>query len=475
MTDYNSSMTYYPSNYNRLFNDKAFISNLISLIKSKIGRQLFRSEKAYIINVLKNIDPVIFTGKNTNTVLNVLSTKISEDIVKNPCGNEEDDVNIHEMLKSQIGVSTEDDTSQIVKSEKDFTEQITTTFSNQVEITSLLGNKTIADLQRIVNPSLVKRTVYILLDTRYRILDNDGTTYFQWSFNNNEITSQGTVNAIGNIRDISALRIFPVRLPYNSYLDNDYDRITIFIQELSAQSFIGQENRRFHFMFSSTTRDRWVDLEPESFNDGYFRFRTPVTRLDTITVNLGSPLEQIVFDTDRMLATTTNYTTFTEFTTVSPHNLETGDRIYISNFSTANIATDNVMVSAINKTIGHIATITGTNTLTIDVDSSAIRVLGVGTITVTNGSPIIVGVGTSFGLSFYINDVIEILGAKYTILSIQSQTQLTVTTGYNDVSASGLTYYKNNILTSVRPTIYFGSKRIFFPLEVEFYDTEAKS
>ena len=84
-------------------------------------------------------------------------------------------------------------------------------------------------------------------------------------FNNNEITSQGTVNAIGNIRDITALRIFPIKLPYNSYIDNDYTRVTIFIQEISAQSFIGQENRRFHFMFSTTVDDRWINLEPESF------------------------------------------------------------------------------------------------------------------------------------------------------------------------------------------------------------------
>lgn len=474
MSDHNSNLTYYPSNYNRLFNDKAFITNLLSLIKSKLGRQLYRTEKTYILNVLKNIDPIIFTGKNTQSILNVLSGKIAEDITKNPCGNE-DDINIHEMLKSQIGVSTEDDTSQIVKSDKDFTDQITTSFANQVEVTSLLGNKTITDLQRIINPSLVKKTVYVIMDTRYRTLDNDGTTYFQWIFNNNEITSQGTVNAIGNIRDITALRIFPIKLPYNSYIDNDYTRATIFIQEISAQSFIGQENRRFHFMFSTTVDDRWVNLEPESFNDGYFRFRTPVTRLDTITLTLGSPLEQIVFDTDRMLSTVTNYSTTTEFTTVSPHVLETGDRVYISNFSTANINTDTVIVSAINKTAGHLITVTGTSTFTIDVDSTNVRILGPGTISVTNGSPIIIGLGTTFGISFNTEDVIEILGSKYSILSIQSQLQLTLNTDYTNVTAGGLTYYKNNILTGMRPTAYFGSKRIFFPMEIEFFDSESKS
>jgi hypothetical protein len=473
MTDYNSSITYYPSNYNRLFNDKSFVSGLITLIKSKLGRQLYRTEKAYIINVLKNIDPVIFTGKNNKTILDVLSTKISEDIIKNPCGNEDNDINIHEMLKTQIGVSTEDDTSGTTKSEQDFTTQITSTFNNQVDVVSLLGNKTLADLQKLINPGLVKRTISIILDTRYRILDNDGTTYFRWNFNNNEITTQGTVNAIGNIRDITSIRIFPIRLPYNSHLDNDYDRVTIFIQEFSAQAFIAQENRRFHFIFSTSTADRWINLEPESFNDGYFRFRTPITRLDTLTLTLGSPLEQVVFDTDRMLANVTTYATTTEFTTVSPHILETGDRVYISNFSTANINTDTVFVSAINRTSGHLVTVTGASTFKIDIDSSSIRILGAGTVDVTNGSPIVLGSGTSFGSMFNTGDAIEISGINYPILSINTQSQLTLAANYSGTTASGLTYYKNNTLTGMRPTIYFGSKRIFFPMEIEFYDTES--
>ncbi len=471
MTEYENNFTYFSSNYNRLFNDKAFIIDLLSMIKKNLGRHLLKPEKSYIINVLKNIDPVIFMGKNTQHILKVLSGKIAEDIVQNPCG-EDENVDIHEMMKEQIGV-VGDNTAIDSQSEShtDFATQIVTTFSNQVEVTSLLGNKTIADLQRIINPGLVKRTVSIMLDSRYRTLDNDGTTYFQWVFNNNEITLQGTVNAVGNIKDITAIRIFPIKLPYNSNMDNDYGRASILIQEMSAQSFIAQENRRFHFIFSTTVDDRWINLEPESFNDGYFRFRTPITRLDTFTLTFGSPLERVTFDTDRMLANITIYSTITTFMTTSPHNLETGDRIYISNFSTANINTDTIIVTAINRTEGHIATITGSDTLTIDVNSSAVQVTGAGTVSVTNGSPIVLGTSTTFGISFNASDVIEINGVKYTILSIQSQTQLTLVVDYAGVTATGLTYSKNNILTGVRPTLYFGSKRAFFPMEIEFYDS----
>ncbi len=478
--DYNSSFTYYPSNYNRLFNDEQFITKLGFVLRKKLGRQLNRVDTMATINTLKGIDPVIFKGKSIGIILNSLASQISENIVNYYCNNNKNEVDIHEMQKSEIGVSTEDNPfDSTIKQERDFTEQITSTFSTQVEVTSLLGNRTLTDLQRLINPGLVKKNIYIMLDTRYRILDNDGTTYFQWNFINNEITTQGTVNAIGNIRDITAIRIFPVRIPYNSAGDNDYRRITIYIQEFSAQSFIAQENRRFHFMFNANVGDRWIELEPENFNDGYFRFRNPLTRFDTLTLTFGSPLEQLVFDTDRMLSNVTdfNYTlnniNYTEFTTVSPHVLETGDRVYITNFTTANPNTDTVFVSAINKSAGHLVTVTGSTTFIVKVDSSNIRYIGAGTVSVTNGSPIVVGSGTSFGSMFNAGDSIEISGIIYPILSIQTQTQLTLTTNYTNITAGGLAYYKNNILSGNRPTVYFGSKRIFIGMEVEFYESSS--
>ncbi len=475
--DYNGYLTYQPSNYNRLFNDKMFISRLIEMVKVKIGRHLNKTEKMAVINILKNINPVIFKGENYKTILSALTAKISEDIIKTPCYRDED-INIHEMLKSELGVATED-AGPVIKTETDFAEQITSTFSTQVEVTSLLGNKTLTDLQRLINPELVKKNIYILLDTRYRLLENDGTTYFKWNFINTEINAQGAVNAIGNIRDITSLRIYPVRIPYNTNGDNDYDRITIFIQEFSAQSFIAQENRRFHFMFNPTTTDRWIDLAPDYFNDGYFRFRNPITRLETLTLTFGSPLEQMTFDTDRMLTSISSYITqinniyYITFTTTSAHNLETGDRVYISNFTTENPSTDNIVVSAVNRSNGHIISIVDDFNFNINVNGTSLRTLGSGTINVVNGSPIITGSGTVFGSTFNVNDKIEILGVFYKILSIQSHVQLTLTTNYLGLSLMSLSYYRNNIIYDLRPTAYFGSKRIFIAMEVEYFSSDA--
>jgi hypothetical protein len=469
MSNHNSYNTYHPTNHNRIFNDKGFIVQLNQEIRNKLGRQLNRTEKLYMINALKSINPAIFRNRTIPEIIALLSDTIAEGIVKNVCPDSSADINIHEMLKSELGVSTEDNPSFDAKSERDFTTQITATFANQVEIVSLLGNRTVADLQKIINPDLVKQYIYILLDSRYRVLDTDGTTTLRWNFVNNEATAQGSVNAIGNIKDITAMRISPVRIPYNSQADTDYDRVSIFIQEISAQSVIAQENRRYHFLFRVNASNRWLDLEPENFNDGYFRFRNPITRLETMTLSFGSPLEPITFTTDRMLANITSYAATTEFTTVSPHNIETGDLIYISNFSTANNNTENVIFSAINRASGHIAIVTGLSTFTIDIVSTSIRTIGTGTVNVTNGSAIVTGTGTSFGTFLAVNDSIEISGVLYSILSIQTQTQLTLKINYLGTTAGGLVFHKNNILNGIRPTVYFGSKRIFIPIEIEYY------
>ena len=475
MTDYNSNFTYQPNNYNRLFNDKSFINSLLQEIRYKLGRPLMRPEKMMISNTLKNINPVIFQNKTKENIIKGLSDSIAEQIVKNPC-KDEDDVNIHELLKSQIGVSTSSEYGgNDVKTDKDFTDQLTSSFTNQVEITSLLGNKSITDLQRIINPGLVKKNIYILLDSRYRILDNDGTTAFQWNFNNNELTTQGSVNAIGNIRDITSMRICPIRIPYNSNADNEYQRVTMLIQEFSAQSFIGQENRRFHFIFKPEVSDRWIDLQTDNFNDGYFEFRNPITRLETFTISFGSPLEQIIFDTDRANASILDagYAAVTTFNTISPHNLETGDTVIISGFSTANSnGNDNNVVSAINKIKGHIITYIDLNSFSIPVNSTNIKVNGVGTLRVSNGSPVIIGGGTSFSTVFSVGDMIEILNIKYKILSIQSDVTLTLTTNYDLATTGTLSFKKNNIVTGLQVIAYFTSKRIFITLNLEYYASE---
>lgn len=472
MNDY-GSLKYFPNEHNKLFANPKFIRQLISDIKVKLGRQIMINEREHILNILQNINPVKFNNIPIDKILKILTDTIVEQLAKVKCDGDEDQINIHELLKAEIGVAGESGNTDNIKSTNSFTSQITSSFSNQVDIISLFGNKSLTDLQRLVNPELVKTHSYIMLDTRYRSLDNDGTEYFKWNFINNEIISQGTVNALGNIGDIISMRIFPIRIPYASQADNNYSRVSLYIQEFSSQSFIAQENKRFHWLFKPVVNGRYIELKTDTFNDGIYRFRQPITRLDTLTFTFGSPLDTIFFDNDRLLTLINSYANPIVFTTNVPHQLETGDIVITSGFTTTNPISDSTLISSINTTSGNIAIVISNTSFSIDVNATSIRAQGAGTITVVNGSTQVVGIGTNFSSVLIANDYIEILGSKYSVVSIQSNLQLTISPAYGSTGAAGLVYYKNNILSSLGVTSYFTSKRMFIPIEIEYYNGNA--
>lgn len=468
--NYNGFMSHYSTN--GLYNDPNFINLLTAKISNNLGRNLSRAEYATAASVMKNIDPVIFKGKRLNDIINAMASTITDEINKNPCHGDEEE-NIHETLKGMIGIKTQE--GNIAKKyDKQANDQLIESLTGQTIVSSFLGLNNITDIQKVISPNLVKKTVSIVLDTRNRALDNDGTEYFRWNFINNEITTQGTVNAIGNIRDIVRMRVSQIRIPLNNSSDNDYSRITLYIKEFSAQSFISAENR-FHFMFLVDRDGYYAELHTDGFNDGFFRFRNPIVSLDSLTLYFASPFENITFDTDRSYGSITDYNISTEITTLNVHNLHTGDRVYISGFTTANPNTDNAVIGLINYTTGCKIVATGSNTFLISVNSSSIFTQGAGTLTVTNGSASIVGVGTNFTTFIYTNDYIGIgLGINevvYKVAYVSSDTSLTLTNPYTGTTAAGVGYYRDNRTTGFVMTIYFGSKRIFIPIELEFYDS----
>lgn len=66
-----------------------------------------------------------------------------------------------------------------------------------------------------------------------------------------------------------------------------------------------------------------------------------------------------------------------------------------------------------------------------------------GTVAVTNGSPAVTGTQTAFTTDYIAGDTIIIDGASYTILSIATDTALTLTTNYVGATASGLSLTMN--------------------------------
>jgi hypothetical protein len=467
------NQSYVSGNFDTLFNNKSFAMALVNAIKDTVmrtnplKRDLSDNERMFILSYLRNINPARFSNKSTELILHELVQDISSELISYDCRTEKpNDIKLmlfNEMKKenNQFGRNAD----------SEFVEQIVSGFNNQVDVMSVFGLNSFEKFLKAVNPELIKKKCYFTLDSRYRLQTTDGNTTFSWNFINNETVVDGSVNAIGEIRDIVAVRVYPVRIPYTESADNKYKRITMFINEFSAQSFLNHEGNRNQFWFDSNVDDRWIELDPFRFNDGYFYFRTPITRIETMTISFGSPLEKVFFDIDRMTAVVDTYGTITEITTADAHNLETGDLVYISGFNTNNSNSDAGVINEVNISTGQIITQVDANTFTIDVDSTFVHATGpaLSTITTINGSATITGVGTNFNVIFSARDYISIDGIIYRIQTVNSPTNLTLTTPFAQVSTTTTNYKKDNRTNGLLLNVFFGSKRIFIPMEIEYF------
>jgi hypothetical protein len=277
--------------------------------------------------------------------------------------------------------------------------------------------------------------------------------------------------------------VLPIKLPYVSSADNNYGRVTMLIQEFSAQAVIAHENSRYNFIFETEIKDRYIELNPKDYSCGIFKFANPITHLESLTVSFGSPLEPVVFDTDRLTASVNEYAKTTQFDTNNntDHNIVTGDVIYITGFNTMNPNGDNDIINSINSTNGNIVTVPYPYGFSINVDTSSLKPTVFGTLSATNGSSTIIGTDTSFFTTFVNGDIIVLnttnggvnnpIDSYYYVDYIVSDTELNLAGLYVDDTANNLTYQKNNIISDLQVSVYFGSKRIFIPLEIHYNET----
>jgi hypothetical protein len=457
------------TNYNKHFNNPRFINELISQIRNKLNRQLMMPEKQFIANYLKNVNPVLFNNK-PQVILTTIVNDLVKQLLQFKC-EVTDEINIHEILKKEIGASNDDDSAEIAigSSDVSFTQQITNSFANTVDIASIFGSKTFDSIKSIFNPAAAVKTTYLMLDTRFRTLETDGTISFKWNYTNTSNTTQGSINSIGDIQNIVSMRVLPFRIPYYKLAPNNiYNKITMYIQEFSAQSYIGHENSRFHFVFPINIDKGYINLEVNRDMDAVYNFKTPIARLDTLTINFASPLQPIIFDTDRMNMQISSYGTSTEFVSIIPHNLETGDIVYVNGFTTANPNLDTPITSQFADLNGIIVENIDDTHISLPINTTNLVYAGSGTVNVTAASTNVTGVGTTFTSMFSANDVIAISGIKYSILSVNSDTSLVLKLPYPGITATGLTYGKNNTLTGLNPGFYFGSKRHFIPMQFDY-------
>ena len=449
-----------------LIKSPQFLLSIVSKIETMISRELSDGEDDLVIACIKKVPINIYESHSTNELMDIIANTVLSELQFSH--RQVNEVDTHELLKKNLG-TTIGDPEESDDRVKD------TTQNAEVNIDSFLGTSDVATLVKKINePNSSVNTAYFMLDTRYRILENDGTTYFKWGHINNLVRSQGTFNSVGNVRDIISIKLCQFRMPLVKSADTPYKRISILIHELCPQSFVAHEERRYHFLGNFDDHNPapgWIEVDPGENCGGEFKFNKPVTHLDMITISLASPLEPVVFDPDRACGVITSYANPTVIEFPSNHNLLNNDIVYISQYTSVNPSMDGNILRSINISKGLVATVTTPKEITIPIDTSSFKFTLTGLVSPMVASPTLNGVGTDFIGELHTGDKIIITdGAdnpSFIVKSIQSNTVLTLTTSYNGVSGVGFTVEKNNTLSD-NISVYFGSKRIFFTLEATY-------
>ncbi len=258
------------------------------------------------------------------------------------------------------------------------------TFANRIETfkETFDGIGTILDMSmperietiKYLNYQSLHRDEYIMIDSRYQNKVNPDPTKMVFSLiSNTKTKSDHGGIIIGNtIKDIIELEIYPFSIPYKPVYVTFYNKITLSINEWVASSFEAYEGGQFHFCFDIDYIDNnLIYLKPVNT---IYSFSKPVNHIDDFTLSLGAVYPKISFDADRMYPKTIDYTN--EYGLIifdEPHNLVTGDLIYISGFGTPDPARDVDIITEVNRAEGHIIVKKDNYSIIINVDLTTVR------------------------------------------------------------------------------------------------------
>lgn len=244
--------------------DVAFLTEASKKTAKLLGRKLTEAENMDLIKVVKNIDP-----------------------------NSED---------YDTGLISNNYSKQIL--------------DQAVKINAAFSISNINDLIKEVLPENKTKKAYICLDSRYAEFSTDFKK-MKWNYINTLQEGLNSTNVVGPVKNITAIRMLSFT---TRKFTSAAQRASVLIEELSAQSFIFQNGRHFHFVglindlinpVSLDTRGLiigaayYIDdytiinkveiLSGFKFSDGWYRFHKPIKALDTLTVSLGDPFNLVAF------------------------------------------------------------------------------------------------------------------------------------------------------------------------------------
>jgi hypothetical protein len=345
------------------FLDELNYSNLYRLYKNDIDKI-----NSYIIMVYKG---KIEKNKKPFDMHEFLKTEINN--TSNVKGTSEYNFNYIKNGSSQVTTTTTQ--KQVapppVIQQPIFQSQDTSNISNS--LLNFSTEKQQIELTKIINYESLWRDSNILIDSRYQNLVNQDKSKMVFTIVNNirtKIPGTGIITAMGSLRNIVEIEVFPFSIPYLPAADNYYQKLTLSMLELTSICIDAYENSQFHFIFSTKLNGNLIELTPIN---KIFRFYKPIARLNEFTLRFGSPLNPISFDKDRLNTLLVDYTTNPgEIIFNESHNLITGDLIYITDFTTLDPARDLYVINEINSSLGHICTRLSNVKISINVDFTSI-------------------------------------------------------------------------------------------------------
>lgn len=278
-----------------------FEETLVSVTEKRFEKKLTRAQIARVLHLYKAVDLSVFRNHDPNKVIVVLSKlfsdKLKEDIKL--MNDQPDTFDLHDYQKKQIESDALTDDSVNVP-------YIDSDKLGDVEVKEDSKELTVADanaLKLFLNPESMYEHHYLVLDSDYRDTNAENPasiTKFTWRYATTQDIGTGYCNSVGVIKNIVGMRMYQPRVPYLAGMDTTAKRVSVLIEELSAQSFIGENGRRFHFLLRPNFTgggQTSIELSTEDYNDGIFNFTTPIQSFPSITLSFGDPLNILTFAT----------------------------------------------------------------------------------------------------------------------------------------------------------------------------------
>jgi hypothetical protein len=250
---------------------------------------------------------------------------------------------------------------------------------DQYNLAGGFGKKDILALTRAINPESTYKKAYLTLDSdAAEFLENN--TKMRWDYLSTLSETSTSTNSRKMIKNVTEIRIYSMVV---SKFNSPMQRATILIDEFSTQSFIAQNGRRFHtigllndleipseirtrgtlivatgWVPDVTTYDKYELLSGFRLNEGIYKFATPITTFDSITLSVGDPFDKITFrkhTINNCELSSMNYTAAPFGSMVidckEDHYIPIGDQVYtlkISGFTTDQPTVDALLIEYVN-------------------------------------------------------------------------------------------------------------------------------